>query len=490
MDKPKFGGPGTKKKACILRTCRKKGQLGQQNYEQSESNIVLKICAKDFIENPIKNEHDYALDIPEGYDKSLQNHENNPELDEDENHLVVDFQNQMLSEIPKVNSGTTIQRTKLSDSIPNSSNKSQNVLSKEDTELFKTLFGFPDSLDEYRKQPNTKTYAVKNKGNDTSELLRSNVQCPHCQKIYQDHSILKFHVLKLHSEHFQCPICDTAKKIEEAEEFKKHVFEHIVHGKGIENQCIQCGYIGKRKIYSREHLQKRGPLHNDECSQCSRKISSYKEYQDHVESQHYGIWKYKCGFEICGEIFDEQSLYLKHAKNHTRKPHTRKIPQKENQSPIEEKIKVQKISQKGICEECGITSNNISTHVRVKHSKVPVKCNLCDEVFSCQQKVDGHKGLVHFKEPCPHCGLILPKKKFSYHILQFHTPDNEKPEHLVCKICKKGFAAKIRLDDHMNTHTGAKPYKCKYCPASFASKGTMLMHQRGHLGIKRKPKKR
>ena len=472
MDKPKFGGPGTKKKACILRTCRKKGQ---QNYEQSESNIVLKICAKDFIENPIKNEHDYALDISEGYDKSLQNLENNPELDEDENHLVVEFQNQMLSEIPKVNSGITIQRTKLSGSIPNSSNPSQNVLSKEDTELFKTLFGFPDSLDEYRKQPNTKTYAVKNKGNDTSELLRSNVQCLYCQKILQDRSILKSHVLKLHSEHFQCPICDTAKKIEEAEEFKKHVFEHIVHGKGIENQCIQCGYIGKRKIYSREHLQKRGPLHNDECSQCSKKMSSFKEYQNHVNDHHYGIWKYKCGF--CEFIFDKEQECLKH----TRATHRQR--RKEIQNPKLDKEKPKKTS--GICEECGSTTNNISYHMNYFHvSKDPITCTQCEQVFYGKSKLNKHFKNVHLKFQCPKCGKIVPRLEDH---MQTHIPIHERPHK--CETCGKGFFDKCKLVEHYNVHTGEKPFKCKYCPAAFGSNGTKAMHERGHLGIKRKPKK-
>ena len=387
------------------------------------------------------------------------------------------------SKIPKLIN----QITEMSDTTITKNAPLAIQLSKEDSELFKTLFGFPDSLDEYRKQPDTKTYAVKNKGNDISEILPNNVQCPYCQKILQDRSILKSHVLKLHSEHFQCPICDIAKSVDDAEEFKRHVFEHIVHGKGVWKQCIQCGYLGKRKFRFSEHLKKRGPLHNDECSQCSKKVNSYKEYQDHVNAQHYGIWKYKCGFEICGEIFDEETQYLKHTRKHTRKI----PPQKENQSPIEEKKKSwnMKNKQTGICEECGFTSNDILTHVRLKHSKVPVKCNLCDQVFKCQQKLHGHKGQVHFLTQCPHCGLVLPKKKINYHIRQIHTPDSEKPEHLKCKICEKGFAEKIRLNDHMNTHTGAKPYKCKYCPASFASGGTMLMHQKGHLGIKRKPKK-
>ena len=385
--------------------------------------------------------------------------------------------------IPKMNSETLNQGTKLSDMIADNAN--QNELLSEDFELLKTLFGFPNSLEEYRKQPKSKrNYAVKNKNNDILEILPSNVQCPNCQKILQNRNVLRSHMLKIHSEHFQCPICGTAKSVNDVKEFKKHVFEHIAHDKGIWKQCIQCGFLERRTISFSRHLQKRGPLHNDECSQCSKKLSSYKEYQDHVNTQHYGIWKYKCGFEICGEFFDDETQYLKHINIHTRK------------MPQEEKTEVKKVpkksghlenKQKGFCHECGKTFNYIMNHIRIRHSQVLCKCELCDQTFKSLAELYQHKGKVHFKTQCPNCGLMVSNNNLKYHILQKHTPDNEKPHQ--CHQCGKGFVQRYLFDDHMNIHTGDKPHKCKYCPASFASKGTMLMHQKGHLGIKRKPKK-
>ena len=74
-------------------------------------------------------------------------------------------------------------------------------------------------------------------------------------------------------------------------------------------ECVQCGNFFGRPNKFQEHIQKKGPHHNDQCSQCSRKFETYEEYKTHVEEEHYGKWKYKCGF--CEEMFDERKD-LKH----------------------------------------------------------------------------------------------------------------------------------------------------------------------------------
>ena len=48
-------------------------------------------------------------------------------------------------------------------------------------------------------------------------------------------------------------------------------------------------------------MLKKGPHHNDQCAQCSRKILTHKKYNMYVVEEHYGNWKYKCGH--CEETF-------------------------------------------------------------------------------------------------------------------------------------------------------------------------------------------
>merc|ERR1711974_450804 len=56
-----------------------------------------------------------------------------------------------------------------------------------------------------------------------------------------------------------------------------------------------------------------GPLHNDECSQCSEKMTSFEAYQEHVKSLHRGIWKYRCGH--CIELFERKQDCLDHTSS-------------------------------------------------------------------------------------------------------------------------------------------------------------------------------
>ena len=67
-----------------------------------------------------------------------------------------------------------------------------------------------------------------------------------------------------------------------------------------------------------------------------------------------------------------------------------------------------------------------------------------------------------------------------------HLPDSMKK--FRCTFCGKGFDEKIRLHDHFNVHTGAKPYQCRFCDMAYQNKSNRHAHERKAHGKETKKK--
>ena len=80
--------------------------------------------------------------------------------------------------------------------------------------------------------------------------------------------------------------------------------------------------------------------------------------------------------------------------------------------------------------------------------------------------------------PCTTCGKLVQKYKMTLHIQMAHT--SEEDRRYQCPFCQKGFVVKRRLEDHINTHTGKKPYVCKICDYSCGNYDNYLAHVRKH----------
>ncbi|KAG8014605.1 Lysosomal alpha-glucosidase [Nibea albiflora] len=67
----------------------------------------------------------------------------------------------------------------------------------------------------------------------------------------------------------------------------------------------------------------------------------------------------------------------------------------------------------------------------------------------------------------------------------FDQSENEKPPSLhSCSVCGKDFPYASKLQRHLRTHSGERPFPCSMCEKRFPEKGLLMIHERVHTGEK------
>lgn len=84
------------------------------------------------------------------------------------------------------------------------------------------------------------------------------------------------------------------------------------------------------------------------------------------------------------------------------------------------------------------------------------------------------------------CTRELNKKFMSKNKLQRHMTTHTGYKPFTCEICNDSFSAQQALDQHRRIHTGDKPYACEVpgCGKAFKQKSALTMHKRVHTGEK------
>ena len=74
-----------------------------------------------------------------------------------------------------------------------------------------------------------------------------------------------------------------------------------------------------------------------------------------------------------------------------------------------------------------------------------------------QYKLKAHISYYHAEVTCSQCGEVVTKKKLPRHIQSKHLDISDQKHKY--EIFGKGFLDKMKLGQHMNIHTGAKPFE-------------------------------
>ncbi|CAG9861191.1 unnamed protein product [Phyllotreta striolata] len=279
----------------------------------------------------------------------------------------------------------------------------------------------PYFIQEDTNIPNKKSY-VNNK---------ISLTCEYCGKIFNRRQHYSAHIRSKHTfeKPYKCNICDA-----------RYTTSHslLVHKRNHNNErpfvCTACGksFVCSGDLYhhGKIHLNKR----EYKCSTCEKSFNTASILRTHKICMHSDPkhWKYVC--KTCDKHFPIKSNLVTHQKRH---------------AGIKE-------FTCHICDKKFFDKAEVSRHLKCHSNERPFKCGLCEgKEYKTNYGLKKHMKIVHDKGTIT---IVKPEKKYA------------------CSQCPRVFAFNNKLQKHMYTHTGDKPFKCQLCKKGFIENYYRRLH--------------
>ena len=311
--------------------------------------------------------------------------------------------------------------------------------------------------------------------------------CPRCGKTFQYRRNAK--------THYALNLCHRAPVRRNPEKLVRDATTKKYH-------CRHCDFtaLSPKKILEHEaraHLEKKYA-----CAVCARKYGSEYLLAQHVKWTHVAE-KTTVVCHVCG-----RTLKSKYLNRHLQICHDPSYVQRERRAPGSE-VRCPK------CPYVGHSMRGLRRHHARRHDEKTLQCGQCSARFALRVDLSRHVLVMHSEDgpvratvECQHCRKTMLKKNLDVHIrnvhekikehvcvtcskafqtkytlhchLETHKKRSERTYKFTCAVCGGSFNNKTVYRDHVNMHTGNRPYQCGVCSKAFKQISTYSRHMNLH----------
>ncbi|QQP36181.1 Putative LOC100880868, partial [Caligus rogercresseyi] len=286
-------------------------------------------------------------------------------------------------------------------------------------------------------------------------------KCSTCFLVFPSGSSLQEHLSLITSSPFKCSRCHIRfASLQEARAHKK-AEDPQPNAQG-EYVCQRCD----RVLPDKELLLKHREVHAEEkpfeCTECGKKFLKASLLKSHTR-RHFEVGSYAC--LLCEKRFYSPSKLKEHIRVHTETERSWTA------------LGHAQGGQGAICSTCGklfSTQRDLDWHVEAVHEREPKKCSYCGDVFVHASTLTRHIRLKHQENFIP-----AHRKSSLYANINKHIKSKHHGDRLYnCDICKRGFATKHSLSEHVWQHKSltSRPFKCHLCPKAYLRPNLLEAH--------------